>query len=94
MPLAMIYVQPIGVMQMIDQREADDKIIAVHGHDPEFNHYKSKTELLRLRVTETRRFFEDYKIWKSKKIVTEDFFDVDIVEKIINQIVELYPTAV
>jgi hypothetical protein len=29
--------RPIGLLQMIDQGEKDDKIIAVHADDPEFN---------------------------------------------------------
>ena len=39
LPLSMMRVRPIGVMKMIDQGEADDKIIAVHVDDPEFEHY-------------------------------------------------------
>ena len=41
LPLSIMRVRPIGVMKMIDQGEADDKIIAVHVDDPEFAHYQS-----------------------------------------------------
>jgi inorganic pyrophosphatase len=35
-PMCILTARPIGVMQMIDQDEEDDKIIAVHEHDPAF----------------------------------------------------------
>ena len=38
-PMCILTARPIGVMQMIDQDEEDDKIIAVHAHDPAFSHY-------------------------------------------------------
>ena len=40
-PLTIMSARPIGVMKMIDQGEADDKIIAVHADDPEYAHYSS-----------------------------------------------------
>src|SRR6188472_3872398 len=51
-PLAIMFAKPIGVMKMRDQGEEDDKIIAVHAHDPEYNHYTSITELPPHRLTE------------------------------------------
>src|ERR1700734_3778803 len=37
-PLAIVLAKPIGIMKMLDQGEADDKIIAVHQNDPEFSY--------------------------------------------------------
>jgi inorganic pyrophosphatase len=34
-PLSIMRARPIGYMRMLDQGEADDKIIAVHADDPE-----------------------------------------------------------
>ena len=47
--------KPIGVMQMIDQGEQDDKIIAVHADDPEFKGYNDISELPKHRLMEIRR---------------------------------------
>src|SRR6478672_7704361 len=44
-PLAIMMAKPIGVMKMVDQGQADDKIIAVHADDPEYSHYNSLDEL-------------------------------------------------
>lgn len=46
-------------MPMIDQGEADDKIIAVCADDPEYRHYNDIKELPPHRLAEIRRFFED-----------------------------------
>lgn len=89
-PLSLVFAKPIGVMRMLDQGEADDKIIAVHAHDPEFNHYQSIKELPPHRIKEIRRFFEDYKILENKKVTVEDFFDRDVALRILDEAVELY----
>ena len=89
-PLSIMYARPIGVMKMVDQGEADDKIIAVHVHDPEFNYYKSIKDLPPHRIAEIRRFFEDYKILEHKKVVVEDFFDADVAEAIVLDSINRY----
>lgn len=58
----------IGLMPMIDQGEKDDKIIAVCADDPEYRHYKDINELPPHRLAEIRRFFEDYKKMKTRKL--------------------------
>jgi inorganic pyrophosphatase len=54
-------VKPIGVLQMLDQGERDDKIIAVHCHDPSYRNFNDISELPSHRLAEIRSFFEDYK---------------------------------
>ena len=46
---------PTGLMQMIDQGEQDDKIIAVHADDPEYKHYSDISQLSGHRLKEIRR---------------------------------------
>jgi inorganic pyrophosphatase len=89
-PLSIMMAKPIGVMKMSDQGEADDKIIAVHAHDPEYSHYNSIKELAPHRMMEVRRFFEDYKVLENKTVVVKKFLDREDALGIINEAIELY----
>lgn len=89
-PLSILIAKPIGLMKMVDQGEADDKIIAVHANDPEYAHFNSIYELPNHRLQELRRFFEDYKALEKKMVVVEDFFDFDEAKEIILQSIDLY----
>lgn len=89
-PLAILRAKPIGVMRMLDQGEADDKIIAVHADDPEYAHYDSITQLPPHRMMEVRRFFEDYKVLEHKTVVVERFQDRPDAFRVIEQAIALY----
>ncbi len=90
LPLSLMRVRPIGVMKMVDQGEADDKIIAVHIDDPEFAHYKSIDELPPHSLKILRRFFEDYKLLENKEVRIEQFLGVNEAKQIINDAFNLY----
>jgi inorganic pyrophosphatase len=89
-PLCVMRAKIIGVMRMQDQGEEDDKLIAVHADDPEYEHYNSISELPPHRLIELRRFFEDYKILENKKVVIEKFLGPADALQILTEAIRFY----
>jgi len=75
---------------MLDNGEADDKIIAVAAGDPSVNHYNDISELPPHMITETMSFFEDYKKLENKTVVVEKFFDKDTAMEILSDSYKMY----
>lgn len=89
-PLCIVNAKVIGVMRMIDQEEADDKIIAVAADDVSVNHINDISELPPHFTKEMKHFFEEYKTLENKKVSVEEFQGKEIAEKIILQGLEDY----
>ena len=89
-PLCIVPAKIIGVMRMLDNGEADDKIVAVSEGDPSVNHYNDISDLPQHIVTEIMSFFEDYKKLENKSVVVEKMFGKDVATKILEDSLELY----
>mmetsp|Transcript_15479 Transcript_15479/g.33585 ORF Transcript_15479/g.33585 Transcript_15479/m.33585 type:complete len:198 (+) Transcript_15479:76-669(+) len=89
-PMCFLRVKPIGVMQMLDQGEKDDKIIAVHADDPEFRGFTDISQLPPHRLAEIKRFFEDYKKNEHKEVFVDEFLGADEAKKIILESLNMY----
>lgn len=89
-PLSLMRARPIGYMKMLDQGEADDKIIAVHEDDPGANHYRSIHDLPPHLLREIKNFFESYKQLEAKKVAVDDFFGPSEARAVIKEAIALY----
>ncbi len=89
-PLCLVEATVIGNMQMIDNGEEDDKIIAVACKDPSVNHYTDISELPPHFLNELKNYFEQYKALENKEVVIEDFQNKERAYEIIKESIDLY----
>ena len=66
-PLSIIECYPIGMITMIDENEADEKIVAIPVNDPFLNGYSDISELPQHQFNEIKHFFEVYKFLENKE---------------------------
>ena len=89
-PLCLIPSKVIGVMQMVDRGEADDKIIAVAEQDPSVNRINDVRDLPDHLRAELKHFFENYKTLESKKVVVDEFMDKAYAMRVIEKSITYY----
>src|SRR4249919_2272436 len=89
-PLCLVEANVIGNMQMIDQGQVDDKIIAVAAKDPSVNHYKNIKELPQHFLLELKNYFEQYKVLENKKVEIDNFQDKEAALTIIKDSIDYY----
>lgn len=89
-PMCLVEAKVIGVMQMVDGDEEDDKIIAVAAHDVSVNHYNDLDDLPPHTLLEMRRFFEDYKALEHKHVTVERFMGREEAYRIVEASIQLY----
>jgi inorganic pyrophosphatase len=89
-PLCLVEATVIGNMQMIDNGEKDDKIIAVATKDPTVNHITNIDELPKHFIAVLRNYFEQYKALENKIVLIDDFQDKEGAYKVIEESIELY----
>ncbi|MCK6479935.1 MAG: inorganic diphosphatase, partial [Planctomycetes bacterium] len=81
-----------GVMRMDDDGKEDDKVIAVHLHDPAVADIADIRELPRHTMRQIRSFFEDYKNLEHKKVIVERFGGAAAARKVVVDALWLYAT--
>jgi len=89
-PLAIMQAKIIGVMKMRDDKGEDDKLIAVHAHDPNYADYGDVSEIPAHRLRELKRFFEDYKILENKKVLVAEPQGRSVALQVLRDAIALY----
>lgn len=89
-PLTLVKAKIIGVMRMLDQGDADDKLIAVCANDMSVKHLNDIDELPEHSLKEMRHFFEEYKRLENKVVKIEEFENARLAKKIFQHAVNDY----
>ena len=89
-PGCLIEAKVIGVMNMIDGGEQDDKIIAVAKNDPSVNYINDIDELPPHTMKEIVEFFEEYKALENKSVKIEMVQGREQAQKIVLDSLALY----
>lgn len=89
-PLCLVQATVIGNMQMIDNGEKDDKIIAVATKDPTVNHFTNVNELPKHFIAVLRNYFENYKVLENKLVEIDEFQNKEAAYTIIEKAIAAY----
>lgn len=74
-PMTLVRCYPIGVIKMLDNGRADEKIIAIPFSDPNYNGYRSIFNLPRHIYDEMSHFFTVYKALEKKDTAVDEVMD-------------------
>lgn len=89
-PMCLVDAKVIGVMNMVDDGEGDEKIIAVANKDITVNHINDLCDLPQYLLAEIQNFFESYKVLENKDVVINGFEDKEAAWKVIDKAIANY----
>ncbi len=89
-PLSLVRCYPIGVITMLDNGAADDKIIAIPFKDPNYNCYTDVSQLPAHISQEMSHFFAVYKSLENKETAIEEVRGREAAISIIEQAIKDY----
>lgn len=89
-PGVLVKVRPVAVVHMIDDGEADEKIIAVPEKDPRWDEVKDLADINKHTLKEIEHFFLTYKKLQNKEVVINGIEGAAAAEKAIVEAQELY----
>lgn len=89
-PLCLVRAKILGYMQMIDNGENDEKLIAVAEGDMSVSHINSISELPENYKSELKHFFSEYKTLSKKQVIVDEFLPTENALKIIQESITRY----
>jgi len=96
-PMSIVRCYPIGVIKMLDNGLADEKIIAVPFGDPTYNGYRSIHTLPKHITNEMHHFFSVYKALEHKETAVDEVMGeqdaLGIIEKCIARYQDKFEVA-
>ena len=89
-PGCLIDVRPIGVLNMLDRGEPDDKILAVPMHDPYHQEFFDIADIPQHLLKEVEYFFATYKDLEGKRVQIRGWQKSEIAMRIVNESIARY----
>lgn len=89
-PLIIVECYPIGVVKMEDNKEVDEKIIAIPFKDPVFSGYRDISTLPQHILQEISHFFEVYKALEHSETFVKKIEDREEAMKVIQECLDEY----
>lgn len=87
-PGCVIAARPIGMLEMIDGGDRDEKILCVPDKDPRYAQIKSIKDVPQHRLDEVAEFFATYKNLEKKAVEILGWKDVDAVMPLVEQCIQ------
>lgn len=87
-PGCVILSRPIGMLEMIDNGDRDEKLLCVPSDDPRFRDVKSLGDIAQHRLDEIAEFFKTYKNLEKKVTEILGWKDVDRVMSLVEECVK------
>ncbi len=89
-PGILVRARPVGVMNMVDGGERDEKIIAVPVDDPRFDSVRELEDVNKHTLLEMEHFFTTYKKLQNKEVEVNGFSGREEAEKAFEEGLKLY----
>lgn len=87
-PGCVIAARPIGMLEMIDGGDRDEKILCVPAEDPRYTQVKSLDDIAAHRLDEIAEFFRSYKNLEKKITEILGWQNVDKVKPLVQQCID------
>ncbi len=81
---------PIGIVNMTDKDEVDEKVIAIPFGDPQYNSYKDISELPQHILNELEHFLTVYKQLENKKVKILTAGGATVAKKTISECIKVF----
>jgi inorganic pyrophosphatase len=89
-PGCIIPARAIGMLEMIDSGEPDEKLLCVPVKDPRYSHVHKLEDLAQHRLDEIAEFFATYKRLEKKETIIQGWKNIDAVTKLVEECVSAY----
>ncbi len=89
-PGVLVKARPVGMLDMIDGGDSDEKILAVPANDPRFNEIKDLKHVPKAFLDEIHHFFDRYKDLRKSKVEIGKWGNARKAKKAIKNSIKLY----